>query len=175
MSDAGDTIIGITITNPGTGYTVAPTVTLIGGDGGTTTLTASTLANLATGGLTKQGLGILTLTGNLTYGGTTDIQAGTLQINTPASAEAITLAAITGASTATLGVGDGINATSLTASSVAVGTLTIGAGSTLTIDAIGGGGTSGSALSPVPEPSTITLLALAGLGLLIGALRKRRS
>jgi autotransporter-associated beta strand protein len=169
-------IADIAITNPGTGYGAAPTVTILGGNPATTaTLGVPVLSlNDSSGGLTKQGSGILTLTGALTYGGLTDIQAGTLQINT--SSVPVSLAAITGASDAALGVGDGTNATSLTATSVSVGTLTLGAGSTLTIAAIPGGPLAGpGGISAVPEPSTITLLALAGTGLLIAAWRKRQS
>jgi autotransporter-associated beta strand protein len=176
MKDNGDgtySIDSITITNPGTNYTSA-SVSIIGGDATTSAVLSTSLANNdTTGGLTKLGSGILTLTGALTYGGTTTINAGTLQINT--TTVAVTLADITGASDATLGVGDGTNATSLTATSVDVGTLTIGAGSTLTIAALPSVMSSGSALAPVPEPSIIVLLALAGLGLLIGAMRNRRS
>ena len=54
---------GITITNPGTGYGAAPTVTILGGNPTTAaTLSAPVLSlNDTTGGLTKQGSGILTL------------------------------------------------------------------------------------------------------------------
>jgi fibronectin-binding autotransporter adhesin len=166
---AGGLKIGsITITNPGTGFSGSstPTITITGGDATTAaSLTAVLADNDATGGLTKQGLGTLTLTGNLTYGGTTDIQAGKLQINTAV----VSLAAITG--NGELGVGA---STALTATSVEVGTLTLGTGSVLTIAAIPGGPSAGGSISPVPEPSTITLLALAGIGLVIAAWRKRR-
>jgi autotransporter-associated beta strand protein len=172
-------IASIVISSPGTGYgsLSASDITISGGEPTSEAVVDSvTVATNISGGLTKLGSNTLTLTGALTYGGTTDIQAGTLQINTSSvDVGDVTLAAITGASSATLGVGDGTNPTSLTATSVAVGTLTIGAGSTLTIAAIDGGPSSGSALTQVPEPSTIVLLALAGLGLLIGALRNRRS
>lgn len=161
----------ILITNPGTNYTLAPLLTPLGGNPTVAaTIGAPALAmNDVTGGLTKQGAGTLTLTGDLTYGGTTLVSGGTLQINT--SSVPVSLAAIMGSD---LGVGDGTNVTSLTATSVAMSTLSVKQNSILTIGAIAGGPQGGSVLSPVPEPSTITLLVLAGLGLLIAARRKRR-
>lgn len=81
--DAAGVVTSITITNPGVGYTTAPTVTLVGGNAATAaTLSAATLvANVSTGGLTKNGAGTLTLTGASTYGGTTTVSAGTLLVN----------------------------------------------------------------------------------------------
>ena len=120
-------VTGITITNPGTGYTGTPTVTLAGGAPtvAATLGPATTGVNASGGGLTKLDPGQLTFTGDLTYTGTTDIQEGLLQINTPTTTATPTLAAVTGAGD--LGVGDGVNPTTLKASSVSVHALTIGA------------------------------------------------
>ena len=79
--DANGNLTGITITNPGTGYTSAPSFTLVGG-GGTATVTGSAglVANVS-GGLTKNGAGILTLTGSNNYTGPTTVNSGTLLVN----------------------------------------------------------------------------------------------
>jgi fibronectin-binding autotransporter adhesin len=127
------------------------------------------------GGILAIGNGSVTLTGALTYTGTTKIDGITrLQINTPGST---VLAAITdnaAAGTGILGVGDGVTATNLSATSVRLDTVTVGAGSTLTIAAIPGGPFAGGGLTVVPEPSTIAMLALAALGLMVAAWRRRK-
>ncbi len=74
-------LTGITVTSPGAGY-VNPTITLVGG-GSTTQATLGTAVlsgNVNTGGLTKTGAGILTLTAASTYGGGTTINGGTLRV-----------------------------------------------------------------------------------------------
>ena len=75
-------LTGIVVTNPGTGYTSQPTVTLSGG-GGTPTGTATVnLASNTSGGLTKVGLGTLTLSAGSnanTYTGATTVTQGTLR------------------------------------------------------------------------------------------------
>ncbi|HNX34712.1 MAG TPA: autotransporter-associated beta strand repeat-containing protein [Kiritimatiellia bacterium] len=74
-------VTGVTITSPGRDYTSLPTVMLSGG--GTnlqTVVTGVTLAPNASGGLTKQGSGTLTLTGTNTYGGATTLAGGTLKL-----------------------------------------------------------------------------------------------
>lgn len=78
--DASGKITGVTITNPGVGYT-NPTVTFVGG-GGTVipTATVATAANLATGGLIKVGEGNVTLLGDNTFTGGLTINGGSLTL-----------------------------------------------------------------------------------------------
>jgi autotransporter-associated beta strand protein len=78
-------VTGIVITNPGIGYTSAPTVTLVGGGGSGAVLGTATTAANSSGGLTKLGLGTLTLTGNNTFSGPVDIRAGVLSVSTLAN------------------------------------------------------------------------------------------
>ncbi|MEA3210849.1 MAG: fibronectin-binding autotransporter adhesin [Chthoniobacter sp.] len=74
-------ITSFTITNPGTGYTSAPTVTLIGGGGTATSVIAALNAgNADTGVLNKNGAGVLTLTQPIAWGGGASVNAGTLRI-----------------------------------------------------------------------------------------------
>ena len=82
-------ITGIIITNPGTGYTIAPTFALVGGGGsGSISGTASLVSN-AGGGLTKLGLGKLTLSGANTYTGSTIVTGGTLVADTTSNSTVI--------------------------------------------------------------------------------------
>ena len=79
---SGGAVTGIQITSPGTGYTSAPTVTLVGG-GATTAATPGTAtlaANAADGGLTKIGLGTVTLSGASSYLATTTVNEGELAV-----------------------------------------------------------------------------------------------
>ena len=78
---ASGLVTGIVITNPGTGYTGTPTVTLMGG-GATSAATVGTVSTAANsgGGLTKTGAGTLTLNGSNSYSGGTTVSAGTLQV-----------------------------------------------------------------------------------------------
>jgi len=81
MFDPGSgTVTGITVTNPGVGYSGTPTFQLVGGGlTGTTSVTGTTVANTG-GGLTKTGAGTLILTGSNTYSGGTTVNNGTLQL-----------------------------------------------------------------------------------------------
>lgn len=81
--DADGKLTGITITNPGVGYTSAPTFALVGGGVGNTGAiggTAALVTNTA-GGFTKNGYGTTTLTGTNTYTGATAVNGGTLIIS----------------------------------------------------------------------------------------------
>ena len=78
---SGGAVTSITITSPGTGYTTA-TATLFGGGYSTAaTVGTVTIAANTSGGLTKQGIGTLTLTGANTYTGNTVISAGKLALS----------------------------------------------------------------------------------------------
>ena len=82
--DANGNLAGITITNPGVGYT-SPAFGLIGGGGnGGITGTAVLIAN-SSGGLIKTGGGTLTLSGTNTYTGLTAVLGGTLIATSPNS------------------------------------------------------------------------------------------
>ena len=76
----------IEITNPGTGYSDAPTFTIAGGGSSAVPptwnpTTSVSVANNVSGGLTKTGLGKLNLNVNCTYTGPTVVQNGTLSLN----------------------------------------------------------------------------------------------
>ncbi len=79
----GGVVTGITITNPGNDYTSAPTFTLLGGGSAVaaTPGTAVIGANITTGGLTKNGTNILTLSGANTFNGNIAINGGVLILN----------------------------------------------------------------------------------------------
>lgn len=75
-------ILSITISNPGVGYTSTPTVALLGGGGSGAALGTITTAANTSGGLTKSGLGILTLSGSAanTFTGASSITAGEVDL-----------------------------------------------------------------------------------------------
>ncbi len=76
-------VVSITVTNPGVGYTVKPTVYLNQRGGRTTIADASVIlaSNDYTGGLAKFGAGVLTLSGQNTYRGATTVSEGTLALS----------------------------------------------------------------------------------------------
>jgi autotransporter-associated beta strand protein len=83
-TDGSGSVDQIILTNPGTGYTEPPTVTLASPTGLYTTPATATAAlnggNDLSGGLTKSGLGTLTLSGMSNYQGVTKVEAGTLKL-----------------------------------------------------------------------------------------------
>lgn len=84
-------LLGIVVSNPGTGYTSAPTINLIGGGGSGATLGAIATAANSSGGLTKMGLGTLTLGGTEanTFTGLTTVMAGELVLSKTAGVTAV--------------------------------------------------------------------------------------
>ncbi|MBN2577574.1 MAG: PEP-CTERM sorting domain-containing protein, partial [Pirellulales bacterium] len=171
----------IVVTNPGVGYTSVPTVSLLGGGMATPATVGEVFLNAhnESGDFEKLGEGTLTVTGNMTFTGDNTITEGDLvvygdlsytgtttigsdcsfQVFTPDTAYTPTLGNIVGPGD--LYVGDGVNSTSLTATSIQVGTLTIGAPPTA----------AATGLHSVPEPSTAMLLLLAGCALFLAARR----
>ncbi|OYV05052.1 MAG: hypothetical protein CFE26_13625, partial [Verrucomicrobiales bacterium VVV1] len=87
---SGGVVTGITITNPGVGYTATPTFVLTGG-GATTaaTVTGTAPTPNTSGGMTFLGSGRTTLTGANLYTGATVVNGGTLQITDDAQLGAV--------------------------------------------------------------------------------------
>ena len=74
-------IIGVRVTNPGTGYTWAEAELFTGGYVANIPLTVTLNdGNAATGGLTKRGAGTIVLNAANTYGGDTVLEAGVLKL-----------------------------------------------------------------------------------------------
>jgi autotransporter-associated beta strand protein len=128
------------------------------------------------GGLEKQGAGILTLSADNNYTGTTTINSGTLALDASGQidqSEAINNNAIfeiiAGTHNVTNIVGNGTtiaDAGTLTANSIFQGALTIGAGACIVISPIPGGPLADmQTMNAVPEPSTCLMLMLAAMGL----------
>ncbi|MCB1130390.1 MAG: autotransporter-associated beta strand repeat-containing protein, partial [Verrucomicrobiae bacterium] len=81
--DASGNLTGITMTNPGVGYTNATFALLGGGIGNTGAIDgAPTIVPNVSGGMTFSGSATTTLTGVNTYTGNTTITAGTLVVGT---------------------------------------------------------------------------------------------
>jgi autotransporter-associated beta strand protein len=76
----GGQLTGIQITNPGVGYTSTPTIQIVGGGGSSAAAGAVTLAANASGGITKTGLGTLTLSAANTFTGDATVNGGTLKV-----------------------------------------------------------------------------------------------
>lgn len=152
---SGGQVTGIIVTCPGRNYT-APTVTLVGG-GYTTaaTLNPPTVAANTSGGLTKQGGGILFLPATNTYLGATLINAGTLSLTNSGSIAGSTN--INVASGAILDV-----------SKTVTGALTLAGGQTLTGGGVVNGSVtnlSGSILAPGGPSTAGTLTVTNGVTL----------
>ena len=73
-------VTSVVLTNPGTDYTSTPTITLHGGGGTGADISAAGLVANTSGGLTKNGGGILTLSGINSYTGPTTVNGGVLQM-----------------------------------------------------------------------------------------------
>ncbi len=132
---SGGTVTSITITHPGTGYLGAPTVALLGG-GATTAATLGTAtfgALPADGGLTKSGVGTLTLGGTNTYTGTTAVNEDTLLVNGAVAGPVTVAAGCTIGGSGTLGSTLVVNSTSFVepGSTTTAGTLTTNGNVTL--------------------------------------------
>jgi len=78
VANQAGAVTDIVITDPGSGYTSAPTIS--GGFGAGSGASATLSITTGNGGLTKQGAGTLTLAGANTYTGDTVVEAGTLSI-----------------------------------------------------------------------------------------------
>ena len=96
---SGGTITSITVTCRGTGYGNSDTlgVDLAGGGGSGAVIGTPVLAANTSGGLTKAGIGTLTLSGANTYTGNTTVSAGTLEIVSAVLATNSTVSIATGA------------------------------------------------------------------------------
>jgi autotransporter-associated beta strand protein len=126
--DASGVITGITITNAGTGYTSAPTFTLVGGGGTGVVLGTANLATNVSGGLTKNGLGTLTLTNVNTFTGGTNVTNGTLVLGHATNTLADTGAVTVNGGILSLGTNsDTVGAVTLTSGSINSSTGTLNA------------------------------------------------
>jgi autotransporter-associated beta strand protein len=127
--DSSGNLTGIVITNPGVGYTSAPTFTLQGGGLGNTGAisgTATLVANTS-GAVNKIGTGTLTLSGANTYTGNTIVSGGTLVLGSATALPANTNLALHGGTFSTLGTVQALTTNKLVAN---------GSGA---IDLVGGG------------------------------------
>lgn len=156
-------VISVVLTNPGVGYTSAPTVSLIGGGGtGAVVTAAGTVANTS-GGLTKTGLGILTLSGANTYTGGTTVNLGTLVLGASGVLADTGNVTINGGTFDVAGFGETVAAVSLLGGTITgtTGVLTSTTDYDLrsgTVDFTGSGGLSGTGNVTKTTLGTVTLL-----------------
>jgi autotransporter-associated beta strand protein len=146
--DSHGNLTGVLISNPGENYTTPPTVTFLGG-GGTATGTSAIGPNDTTGGLTKLGVGTLTLSGINTYNGASVVSSGNLAIN-GANASGAT-----------------VNATGVLSGSGSLGgTVTVNSGGTLNAGAVGVPGTLtvGSAIFNTGSTNAVEINRTAAVG-----------
>lgn len=127
------------------------------------------------GTLAQDGPGTTTLSGTLSYGGTTSVNAGRLNVNTTLTSSAITVGAATLGGNGTLGAvavnaGGAIEAGNVNVGNMSVGTLTFGAGVTALRATAGAGG----AIVAVTTSNGLTLngtttLNVGGVSLSVGS------
>jgi fibronectin-binding autotransporter adhesin len=107
--DGSGNLTGISITNPGVGYTSAPTFSIVGGGiGSTSSITgAATLAANTSGGMEFSGSGTTILSGVSTYTGATLVSVGTLLVNGSLGNTAVSVSsgATLGGTSGTIGSG----------------------------------------------------------------------
>lgn len=128
------------------------------------------------GGLTKNGVGVLSLTGANTFTGDILVNAGTLSINSAFINDAADVNVITGATfDLNFSGADTIASLFINGAPQAVGTYgAIGSGAFFQLSAFTGTGLLNVTTSSIPEPSTFA--ALAGIAALaLGCTRRRRS
>ena len=91
LIDGNGNLTNVMITCPGVGYTGTPVFNFTSGGGVATQTGSAGTAPSASGGLTKQGSGTLTLSGTNTYTGITIVNAGTLVVKGTVSAGPVTI------------------------------------------------------------------------------------
>jgi autotransporter-associated beta strand protein len=137
------------------GFTVGPAGAAIIADGNLTF--SGNIVQSETGcGLVKKGAGTLTLVGNLTYTGPTDIQGGTVELIYSTAPLDLPGGITSSTGTGSLTVYDGVT---LTTPSIVLDTLTIG-GSVPTVNV-------------VPEPSVLFLLLIAATSASLAVVRRK--